>query len=90
MGLPQLTQPQIEKIAQVLGDTEKGLRTVLESVHRLYPEQAANISGLILQIDEIENNPLELYLCDGTKRNLHLRLQIFSPYTLSIFLPVTG
>ncbi len=25
MGLPQLTQPQFEKIAQVLGDTGKGL-----------------------------------------------------------------
>lgn len=47
------------------------LRTVLEAAHHLYPEQATNISGLVLQIDEIENNPLELYLCDGTKRNLH-------------------
>ena len=47
------------------------LRTVLEAVDRLYPEQATNISALVLQIDEIENNPLELYLCDGTKRNLH-------------------
>ena len=29
------------------------LRTVLEAAHHLYPEQATNISGLVLQIDEI-------------------------------------
>lgn len=46
------------------------LKNVLEAFKTNNPEYLADVSALLQKIDEIENNQLEIYLSDGSKRNL--------------------
>lgn len=47
------------------------LRNVLDAAKNTYSDQLSSINKIIQRIDQIENSQFEIYLSDGTERDLH-------------------